>query len=69
MSDNLYEVIGRKQAELETMHAEYNKLLSVLHGVVTGVLKAENVTVNLEGRSWTHTLPALDEEAEAPCEQ
>lgn len=52
---NAEEIVGRKQVELENLNVEYNNLLVVLHKVVNGELDSENVTVDLEKRSWAIT--------------
>ncbi len=53
MSDQLYAVIGRKQAELEAMHAEYYNLLALLQQVVSGEVEKERVVTDLNKRTWT----------------
>lgn len=50
--NDVYEMFGRKQAELESMHSEYNRLLIVLHSVLNGELESGRVSVDLEKRAW-----------------
>lgn len=55
MNENLYETIGRKQADLEALNTEYDKLLGVLSQVISGEIEAERVCVDLQARSWNVT--------------
>lgn len=53
MNENLYEMLGRKQAELEGLNIEYNRLLAVLGQVVSGEIERGRVLVDLAARTWT----------------
>ena len=53
MNENLYEIIGRKQADLEALNTEYDKLLGVLSQVISGEIEAQRVSVDLQARSWS----------------
>ncbi len=48
----MYAAIGRKQTELDTMHTEYNNLLSVLSQVKDGKIGVDRVMVDLDRRVW-----------------
>ena len=50
--ESAYAALGRKTLELEQMHAEYDRLLALLDGVLTGEIAPQRVRVDLEGRSW-----------------
>ncbi len=50
--DGLYAAIGRRQVELEQMHAEYDRLLCVLSQVSTGEIGKEQLEVDLTARTW-----------------
>ena len=52
MSENLYESIGRKQADLDNLNAEYDRLLAVFGQVASGEVARERVSVDLAARSW-----------------
>lgn len=52
MTEALYATIGRKQEELDNLNSEYDRLLSLLSGVLSGDIDMESVSVNLELRSW-----------------
>jgi len=55
--DHLYTIIGRKQVELDALHAEYNNLLAVLGEVATGAIEPSRVRVNRGARTWTVAPP------------
>ncbi len=57
MEANLYELLGRKQAQLENQDAEYGKLLTLLAGVIGGEIDPSRVLVNLTDRTWQLALP------------
>lgn len=52
MSDALYASLGRKQAELEQLHTEYDRLLALLAAVLSGEIAPARVHVDLERRCW-----------------
>lgn len=58
---NLYEIIGRQKADLDTMHAEYDNLLGVLGRVASGEIDPKLIEVDLKGRSWKQLAPAKPE--------
>lgn len=60
----LYESLGRKQAELDTLNLEYSRLLDLLRLVVIGEITHDRVTVEMDGRKWT--LAPKQDEASAP---
>lgn len=55
MSEQLYATLGRKQAELEAMHTEYDRLLLLMEKVLSGEIEKSKVSVDLEKRSWSIT--------------
>lgn len=55
----LYELLGRKQAELEELHGEYDRLLAVLADVVSGDIAPARVCVDRQARRW-EVLPVMD---------
>ena len=59
-TDMVYAALGRKTLELEQMHAEYDRLLALLAGVLTGEIAPQRVRVDLKGRCW-----ALDASTDA----
>lgn len=48
----LYEVLGRKQALLDSQDEAYTDLLNLLAGIVSGQIETSRVLVNLTDRSW-----------------
>ena len=50
--ESAYAALGRKTLELEQMHAEYDRLLALLAGVLTGEIAPQCVRVDLRGRCW-----------------
>ncbi len=50
--NELYEALGRKQAALDAMNVEYDRLLSLLQQVVSGKISPGRVTVDTEKRTW-----------------
>lgn len=66
MNEELYAVIGRKQVDLDAMHVEYNKLLSLLSSVVSGDVNKERVTVDLKARTWVLTEEVKEEASNGP---
>lgn len=66
MNEELYAAIGRKQVELDSMHTEYNKLLSLLSSVVSGDVNKERVTVDLKARTWVLTEEVKEEASNGP---
>jgi len=65
-NDKIFAHIGKKQIELEATKAafdqnniEYDRLLTLLNQVVTGVTPVHEVTVDLAARRWTHTPMAV----------
>lgn len=53
--EQLYAVLGRKQAELDAMHGEYNRLLAMLGNIADGHVLSSWVKVDLVARTWTVT--------------
>ena len=51
-TDMVYAALGRKTLELEHLHAEYDRLLALLAGVLAGEIAPQRVRVDLEGRQW-----------------
>lgn len=58
--ERLYAALGRKALELEHLHAEYDRLLALLAGVLTGEIAPQRVRVDLEGRRWALEATAAD---------
>ena len=50
MSDELYQIIGRKQTELEVMHKEYDTLLRIVDSMTRGELPLDCVRADLAAR-------------------
>ena len=50
--EDVYAALGRKTLELEQIHAEYDRLLALLAGVLAGEIAPERVRVDLVGRCW-----------------
>ncbi len=50
--DELYAMVGRKQATIETQDAAYTAILRQLAGVVSGEIDRSRVLVNLTDRTW-----------------
>ena len=50
--EKLFELLGRKQAQLEQLDGEYTKLTSLLAQVVKGEVARSRVLVNLTDRTW-----------------
>lgn len=48
----LYESIGRKQAQVEQLNASYDALLSLLARVVSGEVVTSRLLVDLTNRAW-----------------
>lgn len=48
----LYELLGRKQADLEALHREYDRVLALLSHVLSGDVHGSRVRVDLAGRRW-----------------
>ncbi|MFA5921168.1 MAG: hypothetical protein WC856_07735 [Methylococcaceae bacterium] len=61
MTEALYATIGRKQEELDNLNVEYDRLLSVLSGVVYGDIDVNLVAVDLKARSWS--IDKIDDKA------
>ncbi len=53
----LFELLGRKQAQLEDQDAAYSQLLTLLAGVVSGEIATDRVLVNLTDRTWQLAAP------------
>ena len=53
MTASLFDTIGRKQVEIETLNANYDFVLGTLAGVISGKVAASRVLVNLTDRSMT----------------
>lgn len=53
----LYETIGRKQAELDALHGEYDRLLALLGQVLDGRVPTDAVRVDLHQRRWEVVAP------------
>ena len=51
-TDMVYAALGRRTLELEQMHAEYDRLLALLAGVLTGEIAPQRVRVDLQARQW-----------------
>lgn len=54
----LFEIIGRKDVEIQRLNLEYNKLLSVLVGVKSGGINPEHITILSNG--WQLDMPPID---------
>ena len=52
MSEESFAALGRKQLELDTLHAEYDKLLGVFASVAAGIIDPKMVAVDLTARTW-----------------
>jgi hypothetical protein len=50
--ESLYAEIGRRQLRIEAQDVEYEKLLQLLAGVLTGEIARSRVLVNLTDRNW-----------------
>ncbi len=50
-----YELLGRKQAELDNLNVEYNRLLTLLQSISAGEAKPAEISVDVAGRSWSYT--------------
>jgi hypothetical protein len=50
--DQVFEALGRKQFQLESLDKEYTRLMELLAGVVSGSIEPSRVTVNLTDRRW-----------------
>lgn len=48
----LYEALGRKSMALESLQAEYAKLLQVMAHVAAGDIAPERITVDMASRTW-----------------
>lgn len=57
----LFEALGRKQAALDTLLTEYDRLLSLLEQVVDGRIDSHTVRVDLAGRRWEVVFPGVPE--------
>jgi len=57
----IYELYGRKEEQLANLQQEYFNLLSLVHRIKIGEVRAESVQVNLDARSWTIIPPASPE--------
>lgn len=53
MDGQVFEALGRKQFQLESLDKEYTRLLELLAGVVSGSIEPSRVTVNLTERRWS----------------
>lgn len=63
----LYELIGRKQATIEAQDAAYTHLLNVLAAVQVGAIDPSRLQVDLDKRLWKVAPPAatpVEESAE-----
>lgn len=60
-----FELLGRKQAQLETLDAEYTQLLLLLDKVLKGEIAADQVKVDMEIRRWVITPKVVIEEPAA----
>lgn len=49
----LFEMLGRKQAECDTLRTEYAKLLDVLVGVLAGTIATADVETDVSTQSWS----------------
>lgn len=49
----LYEALGRKQAQIEHLDAQYGHLLAHFAKVINGEIETERVLINLTARSWS----------------
>ena len=52
---NLHEILGRKQAELENLNVEYDRVLQLLAWLASGEVDSSRVTVDLKSRTWSLT--------------
>ena len=50
--EKLYEVLGRKQVQLEAQDAAYANLLALLSRVVSGEVDRSRLLVNMTDRTW-----------------
>lgn len=48
----LYEILGRKQAQLDQLSLDYNKAVAVLKSIKEGTLNLDRLTVNADG-TWS----------------
>mgnify|MGYP001560454885 FL=1 len=64
MDDAGYAALGRKQLELEQLHAEYDRLLTLLAAVVGGEIETWRVRVDRQARQWA-LLPDLPQDGVA----
>lgn len=55
----LYEIIGRKQADYDNLQREYGELLGLVSRIKAGTVAAENVAI--DGLTWKLTeMPKLE---------
>ena len=64
MDDAGYAALGRKQLELEQLHAEYDRLLTLLAAVVGGEIETWRVRIDRQARCW-EVVPALSQDSVA----
>ena len=50
--EKLFEMLGRKQVELEQLNENYDAVLQLLAQVVSGEVDRRRVLVNLTERTW-----------------
>ena len=62
----LYESLGRKQADIECRAMQYARLLALLGQVCSGEIEACRVRVDLATQSWTLAPASTESEATAP---
>lgn len=56
----MYAIYGRKQVELDNLTEQYDRLLTLLSGVVSGTIDPKLVTVDLAERRWVVVAVAAD---------
>lgn len=57
--NKLYEMLGRKQAQLEDLDAEYTKVIGLLVRLRSGELLVADLAVDQTARSWSVMQPTV----------
>lgn len=52
MSDELYNMVGRKQAALEQAYVANREMLNVLNALASGQITPDRLSVDLQKGSW-----------------
>ena len=60
----MFALYGRKQLELDNLNDQYDRLLTVLSGVVSGEISSDLVTFDLQARKWAVVVHARTEVGE-----